>query len=35
MLETNKYVLTVEGEKEKWYFLWLKDRINEIETKTK
>lgn len=35
MLETNKYVLTVEGETEKWYFLWLKDRINEIETKTK
>ena len=35
MLETNKYVLTVEGETEQWYFLWLKDRINEIETKTK
>ena len=28
MLETKKYVLTVEGETEQWYFLWLKDQIN-------
>lgn len=34
MLETKKYALTVEGETEKWYFLWLKDRINEYEART-
>lgn len=31
MLETKKYTLTVEGETEKWYFLWLKDQINNCE----
>lgn len=31
MLETKKYVLTVEGETEMWYFLWLKDQINQCE----
>lgn len=31
MLETKKYVLTVEGETEQWYFLWLKDQINKVE----
>ena len=30
MLETKKYVLTVEGETEKWYFLWLRDEINKV-----
>lgn len=34
MLETKKYVLTVEGETEKWYFLWLKDQINSVESRT-
>lgn len=29
MLETKKYVLTVEGETERWYFLWLKEQINK------
>lgn len=27
--ETRKYVFTVEGETEQWYFEWLKDIINE------
>lgn len=31
MLETKKYVLTVEGETEKLYFLWLRDQINNVE----
>lgn len=31
MLETRKYVLTVEGETEKWYFLWLNEEINKTE----
>lgn len=31
MLETKKYVLTVEGETEMWYFFWLKDQINQCE----
>lgn len=31
MLETKKYTLTVEGETEKWYFLWLRDQINKYE----
>lgn len=31
MREKRNYVLTVEGETEQWYFLWLKDRINENE----
>lgn len=31
MLETKKYVLTVEGETEQWYFNWLKDQINHCE----
>ena len=34
MLETKKYVLTVEGETEAWYFLWLKDQINSYEGRT-
>ncbi len=34
MLETKKYVLTVEGETEKWYFLWLREQINKIESRT-
>lgn len=29
MLETKKYVFTVEGETEQWYLEWLRDRINE------
>ena len=33
MLETKKYNLTVEGETERWYFLWLKDQINKIESR--
>ena len=33
MLETKKYVLTVEGETEQWYFNWLKDQINHCEDK--
>ena len=31
MLETKKYTLTVEGETEKWYFLWLMGQINKCE----
>ena len=31
MLETKKFVLTLEGETEMWYFLWLKDQINQCE----
>ncbi len=34
MLETKKYTLTVEGETEKWYFLWLNDQINKNEHRT-
>ena len=34
MLETKKYILTVEGETEQWYFLWLRDQINKIESRT-
>lgn len=34
MIETKKYVLTVEGETEEWYFLWLQDQINKIESRT-
>lgn len=33
MLETKKYVLTVEGETEKWYFLWLRDEINKVDSR--
>lgn len=33
MLETKKYTFTVEGETERWYLLWLRDRINEQEGK--
>ena len=33
MLETRKYTFTVEGETERWYLLWLRDRINEQEGK--
>lgn len=28
---TKKYFFTVEGETEKWYLEWLRDRINECE----
>ena len=28
---TNKYYFSVEGETEKWYLEWLKDRINELD----
>ena len=31
MLENKKYVLTVEGETEKIYFQWLRDKINECK----
>ena len=31
MKTTKKYYFTVEGETEKWYLDWLKDRINECE----
>ena len=34
MLETKKYVLTVEGETEQWYFIWLRDQINGFEGRT-
>jgi len=34
MLETRKYVLTVEGETEQWYFQWLKDQINDCAGRT-
>jgi len=34
MLENKKYVLTVEGETEQWYFLWLRDQINSYEGRT-
>lgn len=30
MLEKKQYVLTVEGETEQWYFLWLRDQINKV-----
>lgn len=30
--ENRKYVFTVEGETEKWYFDWLEDQINACET---
>lgn len=33
MLETKKYTLTVEGETEKWYFLWLRDQINKYKNR--
>lgn len=33
MLEKKQYVLTVEGETEQWYFLWLRDQINKVETR--
>jgi len=33
MLEKKQYVLTVEGETEQWYFLWLRDKINKVETR--
>ena len=28
---TNKYYFSVEGETEKWYLEWLRDRINELD----
>ena len=28
---TIKYYFSVEGETERWYLMWLKDRINEWE----
>ena len=33
MLEKKQYVLTVEGETEQWYFLWLRDQVNKVETR--
>lgn len=33
MRETRKYVLTVEGQTEQWYFLWLRDQINRVESR--
>lgn len=33
-LETKKFVFTVEGETEKWYLEWLRDRINECGERT-
>ncbi len=33
MIETLKYVLTVEGETEMWYFQWLKDQIQKVENR--
>lgn len=33
MLETKKYILTVEGETENLYFLWLKNQINRCENR--
>lgn len=31
MLETKKFVFTVEGETEQWYLEWLRDQINKCE----
>ena len=28
--ETKRFVLTVEGETEQWYFTWLRDQINTV-----
>lgn len=33
-LETKKFVFTVEGETEQWYFYWLRDQINACPTRT-
>ena len=33
-LETLKYVFTVEGETEQWYFEWLRDEINACPERT-
>ena len=33
-LETRKYVFTVEGETEQWYFEWLRDQINACPGRT-
>lgn len=30
---TSKFVFTVEGETEQWYFLWLRDQINKCEAR--
>ena len=32
-LETKKFVFTVEGETEQWYLLWLRDQINQCESR--
>lgn len=32
-LYTKKFVFTVEGETEQWYFLWLRDQINMCESR--
>ena len=32
--EIRKYVLTVEGETEQWYFYWLRDQINAASDRT-
>ena len=32
-LYTKKYVFTVEGETEKWYLEWLRDQINQCESR--
>ena len=32
-LETKKFVFTVEGETEQWYFEWLRDQINMCENR--
>lgn len=33
MFETKKYVLTVEGETEQLYFQWLREQINQIQSR--
>ena len=33
-LETRKYIFTVEGETEQWYFEWLRDQINACPERT-
>ena len=33
-LYTKKFVFTVEGETEQWYLEWLRDQINQCETRT-
>ena len=33
-LYTKKFVFTVEGETEQWYLEWLRDQINQSESRT-